>query len=147
MTERILDLICEELTPDKFEWLIEWYFEKIGASIDSPPRNESDRAGDADIIATFEPIKTIIYVQAKFHEPDSETDAWAVEQISEYVDYRDTEDDGYSKVSWVVSTCGDFTERCQNMANLHGVTLINGREFARMLIHAGIEGLDTAFDR
>lgn len=148
MTERILDLICEELTPDKFEWLIEWYFGKIGASaIDSPPRNESDRAGDADIIATFEPIKTIIYVQAKFHEPDSETDEWAVEQIREYVDYRDTEDDGYSKISWVVSTCDDFTESCQNMANLRGVTLINGREFARMIIHAGIEGLDTAFDR
>jgi len=148
MTERILDLICEELTPDKFESLIKWYFRKIGASaIDIPPRNEPDRTGDADIIATFEPIKTIIYVQAKFHEPDSETDEWAVEQIREYVDYRDTEDDGYSKISWVVSTCDDFTERCQNMANLHGVTLINGREFARMLIHAGIEGLDTAFDR
>ena len=26
MTERILDLICEELTPDKFESLIKWYF-------------------------------------------------------------------------------------------------------------------------
>lgn len=147
MTERILDLICEELTPDKFESLIKWYFRKIGASaIDIPPRNEPDRAGDADIIATFEPIKTIIYVQAKFHGPDSETDEWAVEQIREYVDYSDTEDDGYSKISWVVSTCDDFTERCQNMANLHGVTLINGQEFARMLIHAGIEGLDTAFD-
>ncbi len=147
MTEGILDLICEELTPDKFESLIKWYFRRIGASeIYIPPRNESDNAGDADVIATFEPIKTIIYVQAKFHEPDSETDEWAVEQIREYVDYRDTEDDGYSKISWVVSTCDGFTERCQNMANLHGVTLINGQEFARMLIHAGIEGLDTAFD-
>ena len=146
-TGRILDLICEELTPDKFESLIKWYFRRIGASeIYIPPKNESDKAGDADVIATFEPIKTIIYVQAKRHEKDSKTDEWAVEQIREYVDYKDTEDDGYSKISWVVSTCDGFTECCQNMANSHRVTLINGQEFARMLIHAGIEGLDTAFD-
>lgn len=147
MTERILDLIREELTPDKFESLIKWYFRRIGASeIYIPPKNESDKAGDADVIATFEPIKTIIYVQAKLHEKGSKTDEWAVEQIREYVDYKDTEDDGYSKVSWVVSTCDGFTECCQNMANSHRVTLIDGQEFARMLIHAGIEGLDTAFD-
>ena len=146
-TQKILGLICTELTDSKFESLIKWYFRRIGASeIYIPPKNESDKAGDADVIATFEPIKTIIYVQAKLHKKGSKTDEWAVEQIREYVDYKDTEDDGYSKVSWVVSTCDCFTECCQNMANSHRVTLINGQEFARMLIHAGIEGLDTAFD-
>ena len=141
-------LIHEELAPDKFESLIKWYFKRVRASeVDIPSKNESDKEGDVDIIATFEPIKVLVYVQAKFHDPGSQTDEWAVEQIQAYVEHRDNsqEDDGYAKVLWVVSTCDDFTDDCMKMAKAKGVTLINGREFARMLIDAGFAGLDTAF--
>ena len=147
-TQKILDLIRTDLDPDKFESLVGWYFNRVGASkVDRPLKNEPDKEGDADIIATFEPIKSIVYAQVKFHREGSKTNEWAVEQIQKYVDYKKTneqEDDGYSKVLWVVSTCDDFTEDCQKSAKEEGVTLIHGREFTRMLIHAGIEKLGTA---
>ncbi len=143
----VLKLIHEELTPDKFESLIKYYFRRIGASnVDIPQRNDPNRKGDADVIATFEPIKVLVYVQAKFHEPGSKTDEWAVEQISNRVgDNSSMQEDGYTKVSWVVSTCDDFTKCCKEMAKKKGVTLINGQEFAGRLIDAGIDGLDAAF--
>ena len=147
-TQKILDLIRMDLGPDKFESLVGWYFNRVGASkVDRPAKNEPEKEGDADIIATFEPIKAIVYVQAKFHAEGTQTNDWAVKQIQKYVDYKRTneqEDDGYSKVSWVISTCDGFTEDCQKNAKKEGVTLIDGREFTRMLIHAGIERLDTA---
>ena len=148
MQEKTLELIHDELDPDKFESLINWYFKRVGASkVDMPSKNESDKEGDADIIATFEPIKVLVYVQAKFHDPDGQTNEWAVEQISAYVDHRDNaqEHDGYARASWVVSTCKDFTDECKKMAQKEGIILINGQEFARMLIDAGLDGLDTAF--
>lgn len=150
-TENVCSLICEDLDDRKFEYLIEWYFKRIGASeVDIPPKNERDKKGDADIIATFEPMKTILYVQAKSHNKNSKTNEWAVEQIEKYVDYKkinSQEDDGYSRVSWVVSTSEAFTPNCRNRAKDAGITLIDGPEFTRMLIHAGIESLETAFDR
>ena len=148
MRGKVLKLVHDELNPDKFESLINWYFKRVGASkVDMPSKNEPNKEGDADIIATFEPIKVLVYVQAKFHRSDSQTNEWAVEQVRAYVDHRDDaqEHDGYAKVSWVVSTCKDFTDECKDMAREAGVTLINGEEFARMLIDAGIDGLDGAF--
>ena len=148
MQKKTLNLIHDELDPDKFESLINWYFKRVGASrVDMPSKNESDKEGDADIIAVFEPIKVLVYVQAKFHRPNTRTDEWAVEQIRAYVDHRKDaqEHDGYARASWVVSTCDDFTDTCKDEARDAGVTLINGQEFARMLIDAGLDGLDTAF--
>ncbi len=50
-----------------------------------------------DVIATFEKIKTIIFVQAKFHK--GKTSSWAIEQISDFMTSRAAMDDGYSKIS------------------------------------------------
>jgi len=36
--------------------------------------------GDADIMATFEPLKHIVYIQAKYFEKDSNASNWAVIQ-------------------------------------------------------------------
>ena len=142
--KRMLKLIYDTLTPGKFESLLQWYFERIGASkVDIPPRREAEKEGDADVIAIFEPLKTIYYIQAKFHRSDGTTSSWAVNQITEYVQNISVqEDDGYAKVPWVVSTCDDFSPNCQQMAKKNHVILINGQEFARMLIEAGISGLD-----
>ena len=74
----VLDLITEKLDAARLEKLIKWYFRRIGASsVDIPAKNESGKEGDADIVATFEPIRTIIYVQTKFFVET--TDEWVVE--------------------------------------------------------------------
>jgi hypothetical protein len=143
-TKATLDAICRELNDAKFEQLIEWYFWKVGATqVEVPSKNESGKEGDADIVATFEPLRTIIYVQAKFHT--GETDDWAVQQIKDYRDKKDAMDDGYARNAWVVSTADKFSEECISLAKQNKVLLLNGRDFVRLLLNAGIEGLDTAF--
>lgn len=150
----VLENIYKELNPSKFEHLVAWYFKKIGASETSIPSKMGEAqegVADVDVIATFESIKTLVYVQAKFHGTDSETDKWALEQIKEYRKNQLLDDD-YSKIYWVVSSAKEFSEECVNLAKgirqerRMSLSLINGEEFARMLIDAGIENLDTAFD-
>ena len=151
--ELVLENIYKGLNPDKFEKLVAWYFRKIGASeasILSKKGEAQEGPADVDVIATFESIKTLVYVQVKLHGTDSETDKWALEQIREYRKNQHLDDD-YSKIYWVVSTA-NFSEACVNLAKETrqeagiSLSLINGEEFARMLIDAGIENLDTAFD-
>ncbi|MGB4655393.1 MAG: restriction endonuclease [Bacteroidales bacterium] len=141
----VLDIIKSQLNPDKFELLIQWYFRKIGASkVYIPAKNESDKSGDADIIATFEPIKTIIYVQAKFH--DGETNSWALEQINEYKEYKDSSmDDGFSKIAWVISSADSYSIDCEELAKNYKVQLVNGIQFATLLLEAGISNINEAF--
>jgi hypothetical protein len=146
--QTILTILRKELNPDKFELLLKWYFKRVGAlSVSIPSRNKRDKEGDADIIATFEPIKTIIYVQAKFHE--GETSTWALEQIMAYRDSMANKDstDDYSQISWVVSTADTYSEAAIKLAKEQSVRLINGEQFVIMLLQAGITGLDEALDK
>jgi predicted Mrr-cat superfamily restriction endonuclease len=137
----VLSLIQKELNPDKFELLIKWYFEKIGASnVYIPAKNERDKQGDADVVAVFEPIKTIFYVQAKFHS--GETSDWATQQIMEYKENKEKMDDGYSKIGWVVSTSDNFSPQCKDLAKDNNIVLFSGLAVAQMLLDAGIENLD-----
>lgn len=141
--QNILDTIREELTPDKFEILIKWYFHRIGASdVYIPSKNESGKDGDADVVAVFEPIKTIIYAQVKFHT--GETSSWAIEQIKSYKDQKDTMDDGYSKISWVISSADNFSKESYDFAKEYKVQLVDGKQFTTMLLEAGIVNLDKA---
>ena len=151
--EIVLENIYKGLDPGKFEELVKWYFRKIGASDASIPSKTGEAQegmADVDVIATFESIKTLVYVQAKLHGTESETNEWALEQIREYRENQLLDDD-YSKIYWVVSTA-KFSEKCVNRAKeirqkeRMSLSLINGEEFARMLIDAGIGNLDTAFD-
>lgn len=136
----VLDQIKNKVNHDQFEKLIKWYFTKLGADSHIPSKNERDKEGDADVVATFEATKTIIYVQAKHHE--GKTDEWAVEQIDEYVENKASMggDEGYSKIAWVVSTA-EFSEECVRQAADNKIQLINGKEFAKMLLESGISGL------
>ncbi|MCX7955371.1 MAG: restriction endonuclease [Bacteroidales bacterium] len=139
----ILDTIIAELTPDKFEALVKWYFERIGASeVYIPSKNESGKEGDADVVAIFEPLKTIIYAQVKFHT--GETSSWAIEQIKNYKNLKDSMDDGYSKISWVISSADSFSKECYDFAKEARVQLVDGKQFATMLLEAGILKLDKA---
>ena len=139
--ERVLEVIDEQLNPDKFERLIQAYFCRMGASAEIPPKGETGKKGDADVIATFEALKTIFYVQAKHHEMGSETDSWAVQQIKEYVNTRNesTGVDEYTIVAWVISSAKEFSNDCKIKARNGNVRLINGLEFAKMLLDAGME--------
>lgn len=141
--QQILSLILQELNDHKFELLLKWYFEKIGASdVSIPPKNERDKRGDADIVAVFEPTKTIYYIQAKFY--DGETSDWATKQIKEYRENKEKIDDGYSKIGWVVSTSGKFSKQCLDLAKDNNIALFNGLDIVQMLLDAGIENLDKA---
>ena len=141
--QQILDTIQSKLNPGKFERLVKWYFERIGATkVDSPTRNESGKEGDADVVAIFEAIKTIIYTQVKFHS--GETSSWAIEQINDYKTPKNGIDDGYSKIAWVISSGDSFSNEAKNMAQEANVQLFDGITFAKMLLEAGIANLSEA---
>ena len=142
----ILKTIKEILDPDKLELLVKWFFKRIGAgSVNIPSKNAKDKEGDADIIATFEQIKTIIYVQVKAH--GGQTNDWAIQQIKDYKSQQDILEDGYSKIAWVISTCDNFSEEAQKLATESNIQLINGDTFSNMILEAGILNLDEAFNK
>ena len=148
LAEQLLYLIYNELNPGKFESLLKWYFRRIGASDVCTPQKNSDD-GDADIRASFDRARLTICVQAKFHDPKTSTDDWAVQQVRDYVQQdRKKEPDQHSVEDvhttglWVVSTGKCFTDACMKEAREHDVVLINGIQFAHMLLEAGLESLD-----
>lgn len=145
---KVLSLIRNDLNPDKFESLVKWYFDRVGATtVYIPSKNEPGKEGDADVVAVFEGIKTIIYVQAKHYK--GEASAWALEQISAYVSHKESQnesmDDGYTRIAWVVSSADGYSRKCYEKAQQNRVLLIDGMEFSRMLLEAGIAGLDNGF--
>ena len=139
-------IILTHLIPKQLEQLVGWYFEKKGASrVVIPPKNESWKkdGADADVIAEFEDLRIIFYVQVKEHV--GETDGWGVTQIKEYGDQMQTRN-GYTYVPWVLSTAA-FTEDAENQANDAGVRLITGDEFMAMLLDCGIDTIDQALEK
>jgi hypothetical protein len=137
-----LDVIKKELNPDKFEKLIKTYFKSIGANdVYIPAKNENGKEGDADIIAVFENLKLIIYVQAKFQ--NGQISEWATNQIRDYKTNKESIDDGYNKIAWVITTADRFNDTAVNIAKENQIQMINGLEFSKMLLNAGINLLNT----
>jgi hypothetical protein len=85
----------------------------------------------------FDQLYTIINVQAKLHEV--ETDEWAVKQINDFALSKENADDGYLRQYWVISSADSYSENAICLAKEKNVLLINGKEFVRMLILAGIQ--------
>lgn len=144
LAERLLTVIKDQLTPHKFELLIRWYFQKLGASeAYCPATNSPDKydGADADVIAEFSSLKLLFYVQAKLH--DSVTSQWAVQQIAAYQEQHQGE---YNVIPWVISTADAFSAQAVTLAQEHHVRLITGTEFARMLLDAGITDINKAFE-
>jgi Holliday junction resolvase-like predicted endonuclease len=139
-----LKIIYSDLDDKKFEELVRCYFLQIG-STDAyiPSRNEQNKKGDVDVIATFEQLHTIINVQVKLHEV--ETDEWAIEQIKEYAKSKANSDDGYLRQYWVISSAENYSESAVRLAKENNVLLIDGREFAKMLILSGIQKLEYSY--
>ena len=132
--------LIEKFTNDiRFENLVGWYLKSLGARVDTPSKNESKTEdGDADKVGYFDSIKTAIMVQVKKHE--GMTDDWAVQQIKAYKTNHNYGD--YHTQMWVISTCEEFSKEAKSMAEEEEVRLINGIEFAKMILDAGLEGLN-----
>lgn len=144
---RLLDAIKAQLTPDKFELLIKWYFERLGASRTlRPAKNSADKwdGADVDIVAEFDSLKIVFYIQAKLH--DDVTSQWAVEQISKYRDQHELSSGEYTAIPWVISTADAFSADAITMAQENNVRLVTGGDFGRMLIDAGITDINRAFE-
>lgn len=144
MSDILNHKIQNELNPDKFEKLVKWYLDRIGADkVYILPKNNPEIEGnaDADVIAEFEKLKYIVYVQAKHHTAVSGD--WAVKQVSQYAEQK-CDNDEYNYASWVISS-GEFSDEAVELAALSGVRLIDGKTFARMLIDEGIANINEAF--
>lgn len=144
--QKLKKQMSELLDDTRFEKLIKWYIEKSGAEYSKiPAKNEPGKkdGADADIVAEFKNLKHIIYIQAKHH--NDKTSDWAVHQINEYYNQKAEGDSDYSYAKWVISTCDDYSEEAKKLANEYNVRLIDGEEFARMLLDVGLLGLDEAF--
>lgn len=147
LAKKLLESIKVDLTPDKLEKLVKWYFRKIGATTAYiPPKNEhgKENGADADIIAEFEPMKFRIYAQVKKH--DGYTDEWAVTQIREYGKQQKLDD--YTCTTWVITTADDFSQAAKDLAldDKENVRLMAGLDFAKALLDAGITNINQAFE-
>ena len=136
----ILEKIRGLQNDSKFESLVEWYLKSLGASrVETPWRGESpSEAGDADKVAYFDNIGFAIMVQIKKHS--GITDDWAVTQIKAYSTNHNFGE--YSTALWVVSSGDGFSEEACRLAQENGVRLIDGPQFARMILDAGLDGLE-----
>ena len=137
-SDKLLDLIHEKINPDKFEQLVKWYMEKLGANVEIPAKNNPEE-GDVDVIAYFDSIRTEILIQVKKHEGN--TDNWAVDQISSYIKNNQYNPKDYSCQLWIISTCDDFTKETIDKAQSENIRLINGKMFAEMLLDVGLNGM------
>ncbi len=144
--KNILLAIGKIITPEKFERLVRWYMLKIGADrVKIPSKNECGKedGADADVIAEFDDLKIIFYIQVKKHE--GTTDDWAVQQIDKYKEQKQDKNDEYTYISWVISSAEDFSDDAKSLAASKGVRLINGGEFSKMLMNAGLKNIDDIF--
>jgi predicted Mrr-cat superfamily restriction endonuclease len=143
VAKSIQDTLCDR----KFEKLIKWYFKKIGASsVEINSRNYKGKESyeDIDITATFNQLKTTFYVQAKHHK--GITSSWAAEQIIKAKEIKERNDaEGDTKIYWALTSAYDFSDECKNIAQKNNIQLVTGKEFASMLIDAGLANINAAF--
>ena len=138
--------IQKTLDDSKFEQLIKWYMIKIGASSAwIPSKNERGKkdGADADVIADYEHLRFLVYVQAKHHT--GETDEWAVRQVSSYKIQKGEDVPDYTYATWVITSADKFSQGAIRMAKELGVRLINGMDFAQMLLNVGLLDINEAF--
>ena len=134
----VVELLTTQLNPSKFKKVISVYFKTIGvAEVTIPDKNTRGKEGDADIIAVFENMKLIMYVQAKFQS--GQINQWAANQVLDYVSQQDRLDDGYNRIAWVITTADSFNSEAQKTAAQNQIQLINGLDFSKMLLNARVD--------
>lgn len=143
-SDHALSALKQRLSPDNLEKVVRWYMIKMGASRSYiPAKNESGKENyaDADVIAEFDDLGLVFYIQVKKHT--GKTNEWSVHQISEYQQQMQDGSNDYTYVSWVISTA-EFSELAKEDAKSKGVRLISGDDLVKMLLNCGIEDIDKA---
>lgn len=148
LSESFMEVIKKEITPEKLEVLIKWYMEKIGATrVYIPAKNDSRKKdiADADVVAEFDFLKVVFYIQVKKH--DNKTGEHAVKQILEYFEQISDSDDSVTYIPWVITTADDFTDECKTIVREASernisIRLIAKKELAKMLIDIGIDRIN-----
>lgn len=134
--------INNKITPDGFENLVKWYMEKIGADdVCIPAKNESGKTdnADADVIAIFNDLRVVFFIQAKKHTDKS--DEWAVDQICKYKEQKQDLNDDYTYIAWAI-TSAKFSYKAKSKAKDNNVRLIDGEEFSEMLVRVGLLNIE-----
>ena len=148
MSDDFMKIIQNEITPDKLEMLMKWYMEKLGATrVYRPAKNNPLKSGnaDADVIAEFEYLNVIFYIQVKKH--NDKTGKHAVEQVLEYFEQFSYSDDSITYIPWVITTANDFSDECKaivrdaNKSNI-SIRLVAKKELAKMLLDIGIDTIN-----
>lgn len=137
----IKKVIQKYVTPDNFEQIIRNYMMKMGADrVWIPPKNEEhkENGADADVIAEFDDLRIVFYIQAKKHSGN--TGDWAVKQIAEYREQKHDPFSDFTYIPWAISTA-EFSDDAIRSAQENGVRLIGGTEFVRMIVDAGISDI------
>jgi len=148
VSESLIDTIGKYITPDDLEATVCWYFMKKGADRAwIPAKNEhgKENGADADVIAEFDDLGLVYYVQVKKHY--GETGEWAVNQISEYNNQKGDEQDGITHISWVVTMAQRYSDDAIKLSQKYNVRLITGEEFVEMLLNVGLDGIENAVKR
>ena len=142
----VLKQIQNKIDDGKFEILVEWYLKSLGATVETPAKNSSSHEeGDADKIAIFDKLRLIILVQIKKHTDI--TGDWAVQQITNFKKIQkekyhvDDPNAEYTTLMWVVSSGEDFSNKAKLKASENNVRLINGEEFAQLILENGLENM------
>lgn len=148
LKEKLYEALTK-INPDQFESLIAWYFRKKGADIyDVLPKNYADKVEyeDADVLAVFEDLKLRIFVQAKAYKGKSVDLSGAKNQLEEYMNYHVlNKENNYTNVMWIVCLAKSDNE-INDIERIKkaNIRVVNGTEFAEMLINAGLQDIDSA---
>lgn len=138
-----------KISPEQFESLIAWYFKKKGADIyDVLPKNHANKVEneDADVLAIFDDIKLRIFVQAKAYTGNKIDLSHAETQIEKYMNLHVLNiKNEYTNLMWIVclAKSNDVIENIDEI-KAKGIRVINGMEFAEMLINVGLQDIDSA---
>ena len=144
---KMKDIIDNYINDIRFEKMVACYLKSIGADeVKVLSKRIGKEYADGDVRAVFDNINVVIYVQVKHHT--GETSNWSVEQIKELKKQKIEEeyDNGYIINTWVISSADKFSETAIIDARNNNVRLINGGEFRRMLINAGLSEVKDEFE-
>lgn len=158
LKKNLYDNALCQITPDNFESLIAWYFKKKGADVHEVlKKNYSEKVEqeDVDVLAIYEDLKIRFFVQAKAYNNKNGKKVnlgGAINQLNKYMNHHVSEsDEKYTDVKWIVclAKTNEGIEKYDEIIkdnNSKDIRIINGMEFAEMLLDAGIQNIDEALN-